>query len=345
MTAACSAQKSSNPLSPTVAGPIPGVVITAPGTMQPASGQRVAVDTQPITLMVNNAATTGVRPLSLRFEVATDANFANKVFTRDSVAPDPSGRTNLQLPEPLSPERAYFWRARAEDGANTGPFSNPVEFAVYTPIVFQPPTPTSPVNNVVVANFRPRFTFTNAPRTGPAGPVTYLIEVSDSAGFGNVVSATVAEQSGQTSIDTPSDLPANRQLFWHVRASEATTTGPWSGIAVFRTPATSGGGGGGGGGNPVDWTSQQWKDFVHNLARDRGFGTVSFAALANMRGEITSRGADWQNGWRGDYRPRIFLPVPGCPGSAVNNPNPPDCAYNRTVDLGDYGGPWQWIER
>ena len=78
--------------------------------------------------------------------------------------------------------------------------------------------------------------------------------------------------------------------------------------------------------------------------KSRGAGpTVTHSALALLRPDINARGADWQNGWRGDYRPRIFLPVPGCP-SAIS-PNPPPCAYDRTVDVGDWNGPWQWLPR
>src|SRR5438309_7178423 len=88
---ACQATKSSNPLSPSVAGPIPGVNITAPKTLEP-SGWKIPVDQQPVTLLAENAATTGVRPLSYVFEVATDAGFTNKVFVREGVAPGDGGR-------------------------------------------------------------------------------------------------------------------------------------------------------------------------------------------------------------------------------------------------------------
>jgi hypothetical protein len=64
--------------------------------------------------------------------------------------------------------------------------------------------------------------------------------------------------------------------------------------------------------------------------------------MAALRGDLVARGADWQNGWRGDYRPRLFLPVPNCPPPTANAP---DCSYDRTVDIGDFGGPWQWIPR
>ena len=72
---ACEMTKSEHPLGPTVAGPIPGVNITPPTPVEPGQGFRIAVDSQPVTLTLSNAATTGVRPLNYLFEVATDAGF------------------------------------------------------------------------------------------------------------------------------------------------------------------------------------------------------------------------------------------------------------------------------
>jgi len=141
---ACQVSKSSNPLSPTVAGPIPGVNITAPKPVDPTVGSRIAVDSQPLTLTVENASTSGVRPLSYLFEVATDSSFNNKVFTRDGITPGDGGRTAIKLPEALATGRTYYWRVRAQDGANTGSYSTPVNFNVFTPIVINAPVPQAP---------------------------------------------------------------------------------------------------------------------------------------------------------------------------------------------------------
>src|SRR6266852_8202983 len=97
----CESSKSSNPLSPSVAGPIPGVSISAPKMLEPQAGQRIATDRQPVTLLVENASTNGVRPLTYEFDIATDANFNTKVFSRDSIAPGEGGRTSLRLPDLL----------------------------------------------------------------------------------------------------------------------------------------------------------------------------------------------------------------------------------------------------
>ena len=75
----CEAQKSSNPLSPSVAGPIAGVDITAPAVVDPAPGHKFKDTEQPIRLTVQNAATTGVRPLHYTFEVGADSKFTTKL--------------------------------------------------------------------------------------------------------------------------------------------------------------------------------------------------------------------------------------------------------------------------
>ena len=118
--AACETQKSSNPLSPTVAGPIPGVNITAPRMLEPTQGSRYKESQQPIRLMVENASTSGVRPLFYTFELASDADFTTKMFARSGVPPG-DGRTSVQI-DRLELGRSYYWRVRAEDGANSGPF-------------------------------------------------------------------------------------------------------------------------------------------------------------------------------------------------------------------------------
>ena len=247
--AACEMTKSENPLGPTVAGPIPGVNITSPTPLEPAQGFRIAVETQPITLTLSNAATTGVRPLNYLFEVATDAGFSNKIFSREGITPGESGRTILRLPNALAPERSYYWRARAQDGANTGPYSPAAFFNVFTPVVLGKPILQEPVNNITATSQQPILKFANAPRSGPAGPITYEIQLAENDAFGPAVGIwAVDERPGQTTLAVPILLTASKTYFWRVRGSEASTIGPWSDVQAFKAPVPGGGGGGGGGG-------------------------------------------------------------------------------------------------
>src|SRR5438105_4289535 len=68
-------EKSQNPLSPTIAGPLPGVAITAPNPVQPEQNSRIQSDQQPIVLMIDNSTSNGPRPLTYQFDLAADGNF------------------------------------------------------------------------------------------------------------------------------------------------------------------------------------------------------------------------------------------------------------------------------
>jgi hypothetical protein len=248
--AGCTLTKTENPLAPTVAGPIPGVNISAPNPLAPRDGFRVFNDQQPITLTANNAQTNGVRPLYYLFEVASDAGFATKVFTQDKIQPGSDGRTIVRLSQNLASGRTYYWRSKAHDGANEGPYSPHASFEIVMPVSFQAPVPTTPINGFGVPGPRPTFTWINASRTGtPIGTVDYEIEAADNGAFTPKVTHMVSETPGsQTSVVLPPDLNLGKHYFWRVRARDNTTIGPWSGIQDFWTPATVGSGGGGSGG-------------------------------------------------------------------------------------------------
>lgn len=67
--------------------------------------------------------------------------------------------------------------------------------------------------------------------------------------------------------------------------------------------------------------------------------------MAALRPFLNAQGADWQNGWRGDYRTRIYLPSPDCPPPTTEDA--PGCSYDKPVDVGKNGdgGPWTWVPR
>lgn len=255
VSAACETGKSANPLSPDLAGPLAGVEITAPKTLEPVNGQQILSDSGPPSLLIENAGTSGPRPLYLQVELATDATFQQRLHHADRVEPGEGGRTTYRLPEPLGPGHTYFWRVRAADGANTGPYSAPAHFAVVEPVIIKPPTPIEPVGTI--ATNRPNFVVRNGEVAGPAGDVVYRFEVgtSDSAPPAAVVSATPGP--GGTTTITLGDLPFERTLFWRVHATNGAVDS-YSGIVSFRTPnrpapppPPPGGGGGGGGGGGV----------------------------------------------------------------------------------------------
>jgi hypothetical protein len=238
LLASCESQKSSNPLSPAIAGPIAGVSIQAPKPVAPAASSQIATDQQPVTLTIDNAATNGVRPLSYDFEVASDAAFGTKIFSKAGVEPGTNGQTSVRLADSLAPEHTYYWRAKADDGANASGYSPVTSFLVFTPVVIQPPVQRAPADGATLMTRRPTLTVTNAQRTGPAGKIQYVFEIAtDQAVANKVATALVAEGTDQTSYMPPDDLAYATQYYWRVQAQDPGHASNYSLVQSFRTPA------------------------------------------------------------------------------------------------------------
>jgi len=274
LAVACESNKSANPLSPSVAGPIPGVDITAPKPLEPGVNWEVSDDKQPLTLLIENPDTNGQRPVTLEVEVGSDEAFATKVFTRAGITPGPNGRTDLKLPSKLASDRSYFWRVKGQDGANTGPWSTPVRFSIFTPSELKAPSPRSPIGGELVDDLDPEFKFRNAGRAGKVGSVTYTVDISRNESFtAGVAIYTGREQggaSGESAVKTATPLPADTTLYWRVRAGDGVIESPWSTTQFFKTPPAppgggggGDGGGGGGGGNPGNCASNNG-DYIVN---------------------------------------------------------------------------------
>jgi hypothetical protein len=233
---ACERAKSANPLSPDVAGPLPGVNITAPKTLEPLPGQQLVNDGQPQTLLIENAGSSGPRDLWLEIEVAADAGFQRVLHQASRVTPGPNGRTQYRMPEPLGTGNTYYWRVRAQDGANIGPYSSISDFSIIDPVTIEAPTPMEPSGNLNTN--RPDFKARNGRVSGPAGNVVYRFEIATSPDPSSIVAVVTAppDPSGVTTISLGS-LPYDRTLYWRVWATDGTTQSPFSGVLSFKTPA------------------------------------------------------------------------------------------------------------
>jgi hypothetical protein len=232
---ACESRKSANPLSPDIAGPIPGVSISAPKPLEPVTGQQLVADGAPQTLLIENAGSTGPRTLFLELQVASDANFQQVVHHRERLELGPNGRTSYRMPEPLGSGHTYYWRARAADGANTGPYSATAHFAVIDPVRIDPPTPMEPVGTI--ATNRPNFVVRNANVSGPAGDIVYRFEIGAAVDQPPAAVVTATPGAGGTTTINLGDLPYARTLYWRVYATDGSTQSGYSGIVSFRTPA------------------------------------------------------------------------------------------------------------
>lgn len=248
--AACQTSKSANPLSPDIAGPIAGVTISAPKTLEPGPGQTVESDRQPLTFVIENATSSGVRPLSLQLQLASDVDFQRLLHQSATIAPGGNGRTSYRLPETISTPGTYYWRVRAADGANTGPYSAPAGFTLLEPVVIEPPVPISPQGQIDTVT--PSFVLRNGRISGPAGPVIYRVELAlapDDNQVAIVLQSGVGS-AGTTTIAAGSPIPNATTVYWRAFATNGAVETPRTTWVVFRTPAapTGGGGGGTGGG-------------------------------------------------------------------------------------------------
>ena len=98
-------------------------------------GAQVVSDGQPQTLLIENAGSSGQRALWLQVDSGRRTAASRRSCTRrDRVTPGDDGRTLYRLPEPLASGHTYYWRSRAADGANTGPYSAVANFSVIDPV-------------------------------------------------------------------------------------------------------------------------------------------------------------------------------------------------------------------
>ncbi len=231
---ACEAAKSANPTAPTVAGPIPGVSITAPRPLEPSAGTTLTFSSEPPVLLIENAGTSGVRTLFLQLEVGIDPNLSQLVHQADQITPGGDGRTVYRLPAPLGAGFTYYWRTRASDGANTGPYSAVSNFNVVPPVVIDTPTPTEPSGNI--GTNRPEFKVRNGAISGTTG-VVYRIHVSTAADFGQTVALlTLTPNPNGTTTASLGELPFNTTFYWRVWGTDGAKESNISNTVSFKTP-------------------------------------------------------------------------------------------------------------
>lgn len=293
----CEAAKSANPTAPSVAGPIPGVNITAPLPLEPSAGSTLTFTGEPLTLLIENAGSSGARTLWLQLEVSTDVAFQQIVHQADQIALGPDGRTSYRLPAPLGAGYTYYWRSRAVDGANNGPYSSVASFAVVPPVVVNAPVATAPSGNLNTN--KPEFKVTNGAISGTSG-VGYRFEVSRSADFNQIVAVVTVPVNGSGSTTMSlGELPYKTTYYWRVKASDGAKESNYSNTLQFTTadppappPPADGGGtplgvptGPGGRAEPGGPVPSYGAGVVHAVAR------ANPGALANSCQE---HGGSWQ---------------------------------------------------
>ena len=239
----CGVEKSRNPLSPSIAGPIEGVVISAPIPVTSTNGQLIRATEQPITLGFSAAMSNSERPFWYEIEVSTSDVFDALTHTADQVSPSGGEAESYQIPE-LAADQRYVWRVRALDGANTGPYSEVAAFEVYTPVTVGRPRPVSPVSDAQVDDTSTRLTVRNAEVTGPAQNVRYEFQWATDADLSQGVQSVTVPAGDSTTSAAIRDLDDETRYYWRSRAladgrETEPIAGEWSQTVSFMTAASS----------------------------------------------------------------------------------------------------------
>ena len=238
--AGCQVEKSANPLSPAVAGPVAGVIIGTPNLLEPGQDWEMKSKDQPLQLLVQNGNTNGARPLKLSFEIATDSGFKNIIFARTGVEPGGDGTTRFQLPDKLA-AGTYWWRTRAEDGANSSDYSQVKSFQVLAEVTLSAPTPSSPSSGSTISDLTPTFKVKSGNRSGVTAPIELILQVSNNSAFTSIAATfTQAETWPETTFDPNYSFLHSRTYYWRVRTwhtGDSADLSNWSSTQTFRTPA------------------------------------------------------------------------------------------------------------
>src|SRR3954468_20040528 len=144
--AACSSN--STPTQPTSAaatadGAAATSSVTVPRQVSPAAGASIRNVDQPVALVVANAVLTQSAAATYTFEVSTDPGFGTKVYSKSGVAAGSGGQTSLTL-DKIAAGTSYFWRARAEGGGTTGPYTVARAFTIGPALGIAARTPGKP---------------------------------------------------------------------------------------------------------------------------------------------------------------------------------------------------------
>jgi hypothetical protein len=194
------------------------------------------------------------------------------------------------------------------------------------------PMLVSPLSGQRITGNQPTLVLQNvAAPFSPVSQVSYEFQVTSLTGqvvYSRTVAGGAANGQGTTSHTVASALGSNASYRWRARAIVGSDAGPFSndasGPVMFATASL-------GPSSSVD----EFRAFFFAVVEQRGVGpTASAQALAIMEPELTAVGIILEKSSSGSIRGRLYLPT----GNPSN-------LYSRAVDIGSFGGPWQWINR
>jgi hypothetical protein len=164
----------------------------------------------------------GVSLSFYQVQVALDSNFKSIVIDESTY------QSSYLVGAPgFTPNTKYYWRVQAfGSNGNTSNWTSAGYFraAMLPTSLISPDNSTSPA----LTTLRPTFTWNVV-----TGVSSYTIQISTSSNFSSTVVNTTA--SGTSYVPTK-DLPANKVLYWRVRAEGDNGHSLWSQTYSFRTP-------------------------------------------------------------------------------------------------------------
>ena len=233
--AGCDVAKSENPTSPSVAGAIAGVTITTPSLVDPSAGKKIEVSQLPVTLTIRNSSTNGQRVVKYVFEMATDAAFTSKVIDPVTVSQGDNGQTKYTVDKGLESGKTYYWRAKADDGANQSAPTSAADFLVYTLSITVPALIYPSSNLHIAASDVPVTVTLQNSLTNGERSLRYIVEVSSDPNFATkVYTVEVAGGSNdRTSVKIDTTLDYGRIYYWRARATDGVAQ------SAYRAPTRS----------------------------------------------------------------------------------------------------------
>lgn len=152
------------------------------------------------------------RATSYDIQVDDDPGFGSPEI--DATTPD---STPIYYPGVTLSPGAYYWRVRASDSCGDGPWSDSRSFTIYS--APSAPTLSAPPNGSFIWDTTPDFDWLDV-----SGATSYHIEVDNNADF----SSPEIDATPPNSTYTPPSALGLGMYYWHVNASEAVCSGPWS---------------------------------------------------------------------------------------------------------------------
>lgn len=205
---------------------------TTPTLANPSNG--AGVNLFKPTLSIHNVTDPDRDVLCYDFELYVDAALTSLITSATGVAETPQ-TTAWTVPDTLTENRTYYWRARASDGTLQSAWMPIASFMVNTandapgaPQLF------APADGKSLATLTPTLTVVNAVDPD-SSKLTYDFEIYNNALLVDSIGAVPEGAADLTSVTLAKALSDNTTYSWRARVYDGDRFGPWMNMATFTT--------------------------------------------------------------------------------------------------------------